>query len=132
MPHTLASRTASLIFATHLEHFDRDVIEASHTVPVMVDFRGDWCPLRRALTPVLKRVIADHFGKLKMTQVEVDKGASMKLAGCYVRRGFPSVLLFVNGEVVGRFFSVKAEHRVREFIDDHLDITCAPALPEHT
>ena len=65
MPHTLASRTASLIFATHLEHFDRDVIEASHTVPVMVDFRGHWCPLRRALAPVLKRVIADHFGKLK-------------------------------------------------------------------
>ncbi len=122
MPHTLARRTAGLIFDTHLEHFDRDVIEASHTVPIMVDFWADWCPPCRALTPVLERVIADHAGKLKMAKVEVDEGANMKLAGRYGLRGFPTVLLFVNGEIVGRFSSAKADHWVREFIDEHLDI----------
>jgi thioredoxin 1 len=45
----------------------------------------------------------------------------MKIAGRYGARGFPTVLLFKNGEEVARFHSAKPEHFVREFIDEHLD-----------
>lgn len=112
----------SLIFDTHLEQFDREVIEASHERPVLVDFWADWCPPCRALTPVLERVIAYHAGKLQMAKVEVDEGANMKLAGRYGLRGFPTVLLFVKGEIVGRFSSARPEHWVREFIAEHTHI----------
>jgi putative thioredoxin len=71
---------------------------------------------------VLERVIAHHAGKLHMAKVEVDEGANMKLAGRYGLRGFPTVLLFVKGEIVGRFASAKPEHWVREFIAEHTDI----------
>ena len=111
-----------LIFDTHLEHFDRDVIEASHLRPVLVDFWADWCPPCRALTPVLERVIAHYDGQIVMAKVEVDEGANMKLAGRYGLRGFPTVLLFIKGEIVGRFSSAKPEHWVREFIAGHIDI----------
>mgnify|MGYP001326939232 CR=1 FL=1 len=113
---------APLIFDTHLEHFDRDVIEASRVQPVMVDFWADWCPPCRALTPVLERVITHLGGKVRLAKVEVDEGANMKLAGRYGLRGFPTVLLFVGGEIVGRFASARPEHWVREFIVEHADI----------
>lgn len=107
------------IFDTHLEHFDRDVIEASHVQPVLVDFWADWCPPCLALAPVLERVMKHYAGRLSLAKCEVDEGANMKLAGRYGLRGFPTVLLFVNGEIVGRFASAKPEHWVREFIAEH-------------
>jgi putative thioredoxin len=70
---------AGLIFDTHLEHFDRDVIEVSHARPILVDFWADWCPPCRALTPVLECVIAHHAGKLYMAKVEVDDAATRPL-----------------------------------------------------
>ncbi|MFP5409612.1 MAG: thioredoxin family protein [Gammaproteobacteria bacterium] len=113
---------APAVFDTHLAHFDRDVIEASHEVPLLVDFWADWCPPCRALTPILERVVAQLDGRIRMAKVEVDEGDNMKLAGRYGLRGFPTVLLFVQGEIVGRFSSAKPEHWVREFIAEHTDI----------
>lgn len=110
------------IFDTGLEDFQRDVIEASNARPILVDFWADWCPPCRALTPVLERVIAGHAGKIHMAKVEVDEGANMKLAGRYALRGFPTVLLFVGGEIVGRFSSAHPEQWVREFIAEHAGI----------
>lgn len=121
MPPPLQSASDN-VFDTRLEHFERDVIEASHGVPMLVDFWADWCPPCRALTPVLERVVAHHAGKIRMAKVEVDAGDNMKLAGRYALRGFPTVLLFVGGEIVGRFSSARPEGWVREFIAGHTDI----------
>jgi putative thioredoxin len=110
------------VFDTHLEHFDRDVIEASHALPILVDFWADWCPPCRALTPVLERVVAQLDGRIRMAKIEVDEGDNMKLAGRYGLRGFPTVLLFIKGEIIGRFSSAKPEHWVREFIAEHAGI----------
>ena len=120
---TLPLHSASVpVFDTHLEQFDREVIDASHALPMLVDFWADWCPPCRALTPVLERVVAQHAGKIRMAKVEVDAGDNMKLAGRYGLRGFPTVLLFVGGEIVGRFSSARPEGWVREFIAEHTDI----------
>jgi thioredoxin 1 len=121
MTNLHAAHAPKLIFDTHLEHFDRDVIEASHTLPILVDFWADWCPPCRALTPVLERVIAHHAGRIHMAKVEVDEGANMKLAGRYGLRGFPTVILFVNGEEKGRFSSAHPDGWVKQFIEEHLE-----------
>lgn len=102
-----------------LHDFEQHVIETSKTVPVLVDFWADWCPPCLALSPVLDRVVKAYEGKFILAKVEVDEGDNMKLAGRYGLRGFPTVLMFVGGEEVGRFASAKPEHWVREFVQQH-------------
>jgi putative thioredoxin len=108
------------IFDTQLEQFEQDVIAASHKTPILVDFWADWCPPCRMLTPVLEHAMQRYTGSLRLAKVEVDAGENMKLAGRYAMRGFPTVLLFVDGEIVGRFSSAKPEHWVHDFIAGHL------------
>ena len=108
--------SAALIFDTDFPAFEKDVVEASHAQPVLVDFWADWCPPCRMLTPVLERLIPVYGGRIRLAKIEVDADDNMKLAGRYAMRGFPTVLLFVNGEMVARFHSAKSESWVREFI----------------
>lgn len=108
-----------LIFNTSYEQFDRDVIEASKTTPILVDFWADWCPPCTMLTPVLERVVQVYGGKFLLAKVEVDDGHNMKLAGQHGMRGFPTVLLYIGGELKGRWHSAKPEHWVREFLSEH-------------
>lgn len=117
MPHLHPQ--ANFIFDVGLEAFEARVIEASKTTPVLVDFWADWCPPCRALTPVLERIAKARQGTLKLAKVEVDEGANMKLAGRYGLKGFPTVLLFIDGELRGRFSGARAEHWVKDFLAEH-------------
>lgn len=107
------------IFDVDYERFAAEVLEASRTTPVLVDFWAEWCPPCRALTPVLERVVLAHAGHLLLAKVEVDEGQNMKLAGRYGLKGFPTVLLFSEGAVQGRFSGAKSEHGVRAFLAEH-------------
>ncbi len=106
------------IVNTDLHEFQKEVLESE--IPVLVDFWADWCPPCTALTPVLERFVKSMEGKLKLVKVEVDEGDNMKLAGRYLLRGFPTVLLFSNGDELGRFSGAKQEHWVKNFIQEHL------------
>ena len=55
-----------------------------------------------------------------LAKVEVDEGENMKLAGHYRVRGFPTVILFRDGEEHGRFSGSRASHWLREWLDEHL------------
>jgi len=110
-----------VIFDTDLEHFERDVVEASQQHLVLVDLWADWCGPCHFLSPVLTKVIPEYAGRVRLAKVEVDEGDNMKIAGRHGARGFPTVLLYKNGEMVDRFHGAKPEHFVREFIDKHLD-----------
>lgn len=102
-----------------LDDFESAVIQASVRCPVLVDFWADWCPPCRALTPVLERIAHARSGLLRLAKIEVDEGANMKLAGRYGLKGFPTVLLFMDGEVRGRFSGARGEHWIRDFLAEH-------------
>lgn len=106
-------------FEVTVDDFDQKVIAASHDRPVMVDFWAEWCPPCVALDPALKQVLGEYAGRVLLGKVEVDD--NMKLAGHYQLRGFPTVLLFKDGEIVDRFHGAKPVQFLREFLEPHLD-----------
>lgn len=109
-----------LIFDVSLDQFDKLVIKASKEKPVLVDLWADWCSPCLVIAPVLKKLIAEYDGKVKLAKVEVDEGENMKLAGHYKVRGFPTVLLIIDGEEVARFSGAKPLSFLRNFIDENV------------
>ncbi|MEW8507397.1 MAG: thioredoxin domain-containing protein [Candidatus Thiodiazotropha sp.] len=116
IPHTYDVSEAS---------FKEKVLRASHLQPVMVDFWAEWCAPCISLAPALERVIEELQGLVVLAKVEVDD--NMRLAGHYRLRGFPTVVLFVDGEECGRFHGSRATHWVRGWVEDHLDDYLAAA-----
>jgi putative thioredoxin len=116
------SQNQTIIFDTSVERFETEVVDASHRQPVLVDFWADWCPPCVVLTPILDKVVNSLGGKVLLAKVEVDDGDNMRLAGRFGLRGFPTVILLVKGEEVGRFSSARPEAWVREFLSEHADL----------
>lgn len=111
------------IFDTHFETFHRDVIEQSSQTPVLVDLWAEWCSPCLMIAPVLKQVIDEYDGKILLAKVEVDEGENMKIAGHNNVRGFPTILMYQDGEERARFSGAKPRHFVEQMIDQHLDIS---------
>jgi putative thioredoxin len=99
--------------------YDEKVIKASYRQPILVDFWAEWCGPCLSLSPALERVIDELDGRVLLAKVEVDD--NMHLAGHYRLRGFPTVILCVDGEEIGRFHGSRASHWLREWIEEHLD-----------
>ena len=114
--------SGELVFDVDLGDFDELVLSASAAQPVLVDFWADWCSPCILLDPVLKAVVTEYAGVVKLAKVEVDEGDNMKLAGRYQVRGFPTVILFVDGEAVDRFSSTRSAGFIRQFIDTGLSV----------
>ncbi len=94
--------------------FEQAVIEASKTVPVLVDFWAAWCGPCRALKPVLEKLATEYQGKFRLAKVNSDE--NQPLAQRYGVRGIPNVKAFVNGELVDEFSGALSEAQVREFL----------------
>ncbi len=109
----------TLIFDTSLDTFEQDVLQASHQHPVLVDFWAEWCPPCVVVAPLLEQVITARTGEVVLAKLEVDAGENMKLAGRYQVRGFPTIILFQNGEEQGRFSGAKPASHIEQFIDEH-------------
>lgn len=110
--------SGSSIIDVNEDDFSERVLTASSTTPVLVDFWAEWCPPCRALTPVLERLANDYAGRFVLAKIDADE--NMKLAGRYKLRGFPTAILFMNGEAVDQFSGAKPPAFVSDFLDRHL------------
>ena len=108
------------IFDVSFEDYEEKVIAASREVPILVDLWADWCMPCLVIAPKLKALIEEYRGQLRLAKVEVDEGENMRLAGEYKVRGFPTVILFIEGEEKSRFHGAKPLSFLREFVDEHL------------
>jgi putative thioredoxin len=95
--------------------FERDVIEQSQTLAVVVDFWAGWCGPCRALGPVLEEAVEKREGQVVLAKVDTD--ANPEIARRFGIQGIPAVKAFRNGEVVDEFVGVQARAQIERFLD---------------
>ncbi|PUE59306.1 thioredoxin [Limnohabitans curvus] len=101
-----------------MENFEADVIAASQTTPVLVDFWADWCGPCKSLGPVLEKLEADYAGRFKLVKINAD--TEQQLAGAFGVKSLPTCILLMGGRPVDGFMGALPEGKVREFLDKHL------------
>jgi putative thioredoxin len=111
-----------------LVNFDTDVLEASRTTPIVVDFWAAWCGPCRILGPTLERMAAQAEGRWQL--VKVDTEAHPELAQRYGVSGIPDVRLFVDGAPVDGFVGALPEPAIAQWLDRAIPTPAARAAGE--
>ena len=99
-------------------NFEAEVVEASMTTPVLVDFWAPWCGPCKSLGPVLEKVEAAYNGRFKLVKINSDD--EQELAGAFGIRSIPTCVLMVGGKPVDGFMGALPEGQVKAFLDKHL------------
>ena len=113
------------VFDATETNFETQVLQASLTTPVLVDFWAAWCAPCRTLGPILENVVASYNGALKLAKVDTD--AQMQLAAAFGIRSLPTVVLVKDGQVLDGFMGALPESAIREFLARHIGADAADA-----
>jgi thioredoxin 1 len=95
------------------DSFEDDVINAGS--PVLVDFWAEWCGPCKMIAPVLEDLAGEYSGKMKVCKIDVDQNKQM--AEKYNVKGIPTLIIFNNGDAVGKKVGALSKAQLSAFID---------------
>ena len=113
-----ADTAASHVFEVDELNFEADVLQASLTTPILVDFWATWCEPCKVLGPMLEKLAAEYNGAFRLGKVDVDK--QQQLAGVFGIRSIPTVMLIKDGQPLDGFAGALPEGQLREFLSRHV------------
>jgi putative thioredoxin len=110
-----AAAPADLVKDSDQNKFAKDVLEASRTVPVIVDFWAPWCGPCKTLQPIIEKVVKEAKGKVKLVKINIDQ--NQMLAQQLRIQSIPAVYAFFGGRPVDGFMGAVPEGQVKQFVD---------------
>ena len=99
--------------------FESEVIDASKTQPVMVDFWAEWCRPCHMLAPTVAEIANDFTGKLKVVKLNVDENVNSP--GRFNVRGIPTLLIFKGGQVADQIVGAVPKEQIQKILERHVN-----------
>lgn len=105
--------------------FMQDVIEASRTMPVLVDFWATWCGPCKTLTPALEKITRAAGGRIKLVKIDIDANRALvqQLAQIGLPlQSVPTVAAFWQGQIADLFQGALPESEIKRFVESLLKL----------
>ncbi|HEY4740773.1 MAG: thioredoxin [Candidatus Acidiferrales bacterium] len=99
-------------------NFQAEVIDASNTQPVMVDFWADWCRPCHMLSPTVEEIARENAGKLKVVKMNVDE--NLNSPGKFNIRGIPTLLVFKGGQLADQIVGAVPKEQIVKILQRHI------------
>jgi putative thioredoxin len=108
----------SNVLSYDVQDFNKEVIEQSHSTPVLVDFWAEWCAPCRMLSPVLERLAEQAEEKWVLAKLNTENHAD--IARQFRISSIPNVKLFVEGKVTSEFVGVLPEYAIKQWLEKNI------------
>jgi putative thioredoxin len=124
-PGRAPASAAGMIVDGDQRTFMQDVVEASRSLPVLVDFWATWCGPCKTLTPTLEKVVTAAGGRVKLVKIDIDANRALvqQLAQLGLPlQSVPTVAAFWQGQIADLFQGAQPESEVKRFVESLLKI----------